>query len=179
MRATSNKVRPSLPVNLTRLHPFTRQTSCHAHVSSSATLHKVCHASLLRFPRPNLPHPGQLRLAKMVRHLGHVTPLCLTLEVPKLSTAKSMKVASADTAFVVRKVWRARRVVRNRSALRTRGAGHCAAANKVVSCVYRCTAVYCCVPLCTGGVRGRAGLRESRFGLRDGCAKLFRPLLNT
>ena len=96
LRATqaSNKVRPSLPVNLTHLHPWISHThipepdrhSCHAYVSSSATLQKVCHDSLLPFPQPKLPHPSQLRLAKMVRHLGHVTLLCFTLEVPKLAS---------------------------------------------------------------------------------------------
>ena len=61
-------------------------------------------------------------------------------------TADSMKVDSTDTASVSRKVRRARRVVRNHSALRTRGAGHCAAASKAVSCV---STVYCLVLLCT------------------------------
>lgn len=62
-----------------------------------------------------------------------------------------MKVASVRTAFVGRHVWKARRVVRPRTALQIRCAGHCAAANKAVSYVYQCTAVYhtttlyCCV----------------------------------
>ena len=47
----------------------------------------------------------------------------LHLIVPKRvrQTAHSMKVASADTVFVDRKQWRARRVVRDRHAERVRG----------------------------------------------------------
>ena len=52
-------------------------------------------------------------------------------------TAHSMKIGSADTAFVVRKQRRARRVVRLRYAERTRCTRHRAAGSIAESCVSR------------------------------------------
>ena len=62
---------------------------------------------------------------------------CLVVALRVRQTAHSMKIGSADTAFVVRKQRRARRVVRLRYAERTRCARHRAAGSIAESCVSR------------------------------------------
>ena len=94
--------------------------------------------------------PGSRICARSIALVGVDTSVANTLHLVVAKrvrqTADSMRVDSTDTASVSRKVRRARRVVRNHSALRTRGAGHCAATSKAVSCV---STVYCLVLLCT------------------------------